>query len=50
MPSGRIDAKVNPTVSIAGPASRFQGDYFEEELARLVSDAANMIELKIQEY
>jgi DNA-binding IclR family transcriptional regulator len=38
------------SVSIAGPASRFQGDYFEEELARLVSDAANMIELKIQEY
>jgi DNA-binding IclR family transcriptional regulator len=38
------------SVSIAGPASRFQGEYFEEELARLVSDAANMIELKIQEY
>jgi len=38
------------SVSIAGPASRMQGDYFEEELARLVSDAANMIELKIQEY
>lgn len=38
------------SISIAGPASRMQGDYYEEELARLVSDAANMIELKIQEY
>jgi DNA-binding IclR family transcriptional regulator len=38
------------SISIAGPASRLQGDYYEEELARLVSDAANMIELQIQEY
>lgn len=38
------------SISIAGPASRMQGDYFEDELARRVGDAANMIELEMQEY
>jgi DNA-binding IclR family transcriptional regulator len=37
-------------ISIAGPASRMQGNYFEEDLARQVSDAANIIELEMQEY
>ncbi|PSP86158.1 IclR family transcriptional regulator [Halobacteriales archaeon QS_1_68_17] len=38
------------SISLAGPASRMEGEYFEDELARLVSDAANMIELEIQDY
>jgi DNA-binding IclR family transcriptional regulator len=38
------------SISIAGPVSRLQGDYFEDRLANLVSDAANIIELNIQEY
>jgi DNA-binding IclR family transcriptional regulator len=38
------------SISLAGPASRMEGEYFEDELARLVSDAANMIELEMKDY
>ncbi|GAD52516.1 transcriptional regulator, IclR family [Halarchaeum acidiphilum MH1-52-1] len=37
-------------IGVMGPASRFTGDYFEEELPDVVSDAANLIELDLQGY
>lgn len=37
-------------ISVAVPASRAQDDYFTEKLPQVVSDAANIIELEIQEY
>ncbi|MDS0293682.1 IclR family transcriptional regulator [Halogeometricum luteum] len=44
------DVSVRGAISVAVPASRAQDEYFEEELPRAVSDAANIIELEIQDY
>ncbi|MDS0297913.1 IclR family transcriptional regulator [Halogeometricum sp. S1BR25-6] len=41
---------VRGAISVAVPASRAQDEYFTEELRRAVSDAANIIELDLQEY
>lgn len=35
-------------VSVSGPASRFQGDFWEEELPKQVRNTTNVIELRIQ--
>ncbi|SFR64516.1 IclR family transcriptional regulator [Halogeometricum limi] len=41
---------VEAALSVAVPASRARDDYFNEELPHVVSDAANLVELELQEY
>ena len=36
------------TISVSGPTSRLKGEYFEEELPRLLHDTANVIELNFR--
>ena len=42
--------RVLGSISLAGPASRMVGEYLEDDLANLVLDSANLIELEIQDY
>lgn len=39
------DSEVLGAISVSGPTSRFQGEYFEEELPASVMEAANVIEI-----
>jgi DNA-binding IclR family transcriptional regulator len=41
--------EVEGAISISGPRSRFQGEYFRKELPELVVDATNEIELKLSQ-
>lgn len=41
------DGGIIGAVSVSGPTSRFQGDYFEEELPDMVRSTANVIEVNI---
>lgn len=42
------DGEVLGGVSVSGPASRFQGDLWEDELPKQVQNTTNIIELRIQ--
>jgi len=43
----RSDGRVIGSISVSGPSTRFVGALFEEELVRLVREAANEIELNL---
>ncbi|WP_254279988.1 IclR family transcriptional regulator [Haloarcula marina] len=49
-PESSDDRVIRGAISVAVPASRAKGAYFTEELPMAVSDAANLIELELQEY
>lgn len=42
------DESIIAAISIAGPESRFNGEYYNETLTKLIKDAANEIELKLE--
>lgn len=42
------DDQVLGSISLAGPANRFVGDYFHQEIPSLVTGTANEIEMKLQ--
>ncbi|SDN24588.1 transcriptional regulator, IclR family [Halogranum gelatinilyticum] len=44
------DREVKGAISVAVPASRARGTYFNEELPMAVSDTANLVELELQDY
>lgn len=44
----RDDGKVAGSISISGPTSRLAGEFFEEELPRKVTQAANISEVNLQ--
>jgi len=39
--------QVEGAISLSGPSSRFQGDYYESEIPQMLNDVANVIELNI---
>lgn len=44
------DERVLGGISVSGPSSRLQGEYYRDELPELVKKAANIIELNIKQY